>query len=92
VVDEAYAEFSKVSAADLLSRFPNLIILRTFSKWAGLAGLRVGFAVAHPTLIQVMLSTKQPYNINVAAEFGARTALALRSTIAKDIDTIMYAI
>lgn len=89
VVDEAYAEFSRISAAELLHKFPNLIILRTFSKWAGLAGLRVGFAVAHPTLVNVMLSTKQPYNINVAAEAGARTALALRNVIAKDIDAIV---
>lgn len=43
-------------------------VLRTFSKWAGLAGLRVGFAVTHPALCVRMMQIKQPYNINVAAE------------------------
>lgn len=48
VLDEAYAEFAPEgqSAASLAASFPNLIVMRTFSKWAGLAGLRVGYSVA----------------------------------------------
>jgi histidinol-phosphate aminotransferase len=90
VVDEAYAEFSGVSAASLVTRFPNLIILRTFSKWSGLAGLRAGFAVASEAIANVMMSIKQPYNINVAADVACRAALAHRVTIQTQIDAIVY--
>jgi histidinol-phosphate aminotransferase len=75
VVDEAYAEFAGTSAISLLSEFKNLIIMRTFSKWAGLAGMRVGFAVADPKIIESMIAIKQPYNISVVADFVARAAL-----------------
>jgi histidinol-phosphate aminotransferase len=77
VLDEAYAEFAapEASAVGLLSELPNLVVLRTFSKWAGLAGLRVGYSVAHPTFTAAMLAMKQPYNVNVAADFAARAAL-----------------
>jgi len=77
VVDEAYAEFAapEASAAALVAELPNLVVLRTFSKWAGLAGLRVGYSVAHPTITAAMLAMKQPYNVNVAADWAARAAL-----------------
>jgi histidinol-phosphate aminotransferase len=71
VVDEAYAEFAGESYVGLVRDWPNLIVTRTFSKWAGLAGLRVGFMVAHPSLIEAGLRTKQPYSVNVAAEVAA---------------------
>eukprot|EP01122_Echinamoeba_exundans_P007923 TRINITY_DN252_c0_g1_i7.p1 TRINITY_DN252_c0_g1~~TRINITY_DN252_c0_g1_i7.p1 ORF type:complete len:619 (+),score=88.25 TRINITY_DN252_c0_g1_i7:4469-6325(+) len=89
VVDEAYAEFSGVSAAPLVAKFPNLVILRTFSKWSGLAGLRAGFAVACDAIANVMMSIKQPYNINVAADVACRAALAHRATIQGQIDAIV---
>lgn len=54
-IDEAYADFAGCSADVLLSQFPNLIVCRTFSKWAGLAGLRAGYALGHPSLIERML-------------------------------------
>lgn len=77
VVDEAYAEFSPppASAVGLVPRLGNLVVLRTFSKWAGLAGLRVGYSVAHPTTTAALMGIKQPYNVNVAADYGARAAL-----------------
>jgi len=81
VVDEAYAEFSGGSMAPLLGELPNLVVLRTFSKWAGLAGMRLGFAVGHPKLIEKILSIKQPYNISVATEAAGRAALAVRDRI-----------
>ena len=90
VVDEAYAEFNPdINLVTLLSRHPNLILLRTFSKWAALAGLRCGFAVAHRDIIDIMLSTKQPYNVNVAADYAARAALAHKKVIDKDIEAIL---
>lgn len=81
VVDEAYAEFSGSSAIPLISQFPNLIIMRTFSKWAALAGLRIGYMVAHPEIILRTMQIKQPYNIHVAADFAARAALQHRHII-----------
>ena len=80
-VDEAYADFAGCSADELLSQFPNLIVCRTFSKWAGLAGLRAGYALGHADIIERMLACKQPYNVNVAAEAMARAALLHRDKI-----------
>jgi len=80
VVDEAYGEFMD-RASDALElyrtgRYQNLVILRTFSKFAGLAGLRVGYLLAHPSLVEAMLQIKQPYNINVAADAAVRHCLS----------------
>jgi histidinol-phosphate aminotransferase len=70
-VDEAYIEFGGESAVALLPRYPNLVILRTFSKWAGLAGLRLGYALASPQLAEAMSRLRPPYNVNVAAVVAA---------------------
>ncbi|NWG19161.1 MAG: histidinol-phosphate transaminase [Chloroflexi bacterium] len=74
-VDEAYAEFSGTSVVDMVGAHPNLVVLRTFSKWAGLAGLRVGYAVMHEEMIGYLWKIKQPYNVNVAAEVAAIASL-----------------
>src|SRR5205823_4261553 len=78
VVDEAYAEFAGESYVELVRERPNLIVLRTLSKWAGLAGLRIGFMVAAPEVIEVALKVKQPYSVSVAAEVAAIAAIADR--------------
>jgi histidinol-phosphate aminotransferase len=85
VVDEAYAEFAsrELSACNLVTTHPNLVVLRTFSKWAGLAGLRVGYSVASPAITSALLAIKQPYNVNVAADIGARAALTHADKIMK---------
>lgn len=79
VVDEAYIEFSHgASAASLVRRAADgepLIVLRTFSKWAGLAGLRVGYGVMPPAIAEVFMQVKQPYGVNVAAEAAALASL-----------------
>jgi histidinol-phosphate aminotransferase len=86
VVDEAYIEFGGQSVVPLIATHPNLIVLRTFSKWAGLAGLRVGYSISHPEIAGHLMALKQPYNVNVAADAGARAAIAhfgeIRETIA----------
>jgi histidinol-phosphate aminotransferase len=89
VIDEAYVEFSGGTAVPLLSRHPNLIVLRTFSKWAGLAGLRVGYSLSHPALASRMMAIKQPYNVNVAADVAARTALEHRGEILETVRCIV---
>lgn len=65
VVDEAYIDFSvHDSLTGVLDRYPNLVILQTFSKAWGMAGLRVGMAFASPYIIRLMSNVKYPYNIN----------------------------
>ena len=75
VVDETYFEFSNFSYSNLIENYENLIILRSFSKWAGLAGLRIGYAISNSKLIEKILLVKQPYNINSAAEHVAIKAM-----------------
>ena len=80
VVDEAYLEFvddpELVSATTLLGRFPNLVVARTFSKAHGLAGLRVGFACAHPGLVQVMERVRESFNVGLSGLAAAAASLA----------------
>ena len=75
IVDEAYTEFSGQTCVDLVPRHENLIVLRTLSKWAGLAGLRAGYMVAQPPLIDLVLRVKQPYNLNAAAQLATLASL-----------------
>ncbi|MCE7928667.1 MAG: histidinol-phosphate transaminase [Dehalococcoidia bacterium] len=89
VIDEAYIEFSGDSAAPLLDEHSNLVILRTFSKWAGLAGLRVGYSLSHPDLARLMMGIKQPYNVSVAADAAARAALEHRAQIFETVRCIV---
>jgi histidinol-phosphate aminotransferase len=88
VIDEAYIEFGGESFVSLVATHPNLVILRTFSKWAGLAGLRVGYSVSCCELAAPMMAIKQPYNVNVAADAGARAALEHRGTIFETVRCI----
>jgi histidinol-phosphate aminotransferase len=79
VLDEAYVEF--LDAADIapsvawLAEFPNLIVTRTFSKAYGLAGLRVGYALAHPHVADLLNRVRQPFNVNSLALAAAAAAL-----------------
>jgi histidinol-phosphate aminotransferase len=73
VMDEAYIQFSdpEGSALEKVQSHQNLIVLRTFSKWAGLAGLRIGYGVFPEALGAIIMKAKQPYNVSVAAERAA---------------------
>jgi histidinol dehydrogenase len=75
VLDEAYVEFSGGSRVRWVLDHPNLAVLRTFSKWAGLAGLRVGYGALPQSLMPRMMRIKQPYNINSAAGQAAIASL-----------------
>src|SRR5687767_3621610 len=79
VIDEAYNEYIKADLrADtlkLLKRHPNLVVTRTFSKAYGLAGLRVGYALAHASVADVMNRVRQPFNVNSVALAAATAAL-----------------
>jgi len=76
VVDEAYYEFSGVTVGPLVPKYENLIVLRSFSKWAGLAGLRIGYGIFSIPVAQHLLKIKQPYNINLAAQIAVKESLS----------------
>jgi histidinol-phosphate aminotransferase len=81
VLDEAYIEFAGENLGRNLSRIhevplrENLVVLRTFSKWAGLAGLRIGYGAFPLWLMPTLWTSKQPYNVNVAASVAAQVSL-----------------
>lgn len=75
VVDEAYVEFSDNDCSQLLDEYPNLMILRTFSKWAGLAGLRVGYGLFPKDVADMLRRIKPPYSVGTLAQAAATTAL-----------------
>lgn len=68
MLDEAYAEYANENNLDLIKKYPNLMILRTFSKWAGIAGLRLGYVIMNEYLISQLMKIKSPFNVNLAAE------------------------
>lgn len=72
VIDEAYADFASANALKLLNKHDNIIILRTLSKGYSLAGLRLGFGIAKPQIVQGLLKTKSIYNVGaIPAAVGA---------------------
>ncbi len=75
VVDEAYVDFAEESALGLLAQYPNLVILRTLSKGYSLAGLRLGFAMAHPDLLNGFFKVKDSYNVNAASCLAGAAAI-----------------
>ena len=79
VLDEAYNEYLppdlRVDTAKWVKRHPNLIVTRTFSKAYGLAGLRVGYAMAHPAIADLMNRVRQPFNVNSISLIAATAAL-----------------
>ena len=75
VVDEAYAPFAKENAVPLLARFPNLVVVRTLSKAYALAGIRVGYALAHPEVIDLLDRVRDSYNISRLSQAAALAAL-----------------
>jgi len=82
LVDEAYYEFSRETVAPLVTEYKNLMVLRTFSKWAGLAGLRIGYGIFPLEIANYLLKIKPPYNVNAAALVAVQESL-------KDIDFLM---
>lgn len=76
ILDEAYVEFGGESRATWVPERNNLIVLRTFSKWAGLAGLRVGYGIFPTELAGPLGKLKSPYNVNIVAQEAALATLA----------------
>jgi histidinol-phosphate aminotransferase len=79
LMDEAYVEFSRETVSQLVGQYENMMVLRTFSKWAGLAGLRMGYGIFPPRIAGYLVKTKVPFSVNAAA------VVAVRETL-KDLD------
>ncbi len=79
IVDEAYVEYQATDDPDasleLLDRFPNLVLLRTFSKCYGLAGIRVGYALGSPQFRTAVDAVRQPFSVNAIAQAAAAEAI-----------------
>ena len=81
VVDEAYIDFSMDGTfARKIEEYPNLVLLRTFSKAWGLAGIRLGYCMANPEIIKILFNVKAPYNINTLSRYALSEAIKNSST------------
>jgi histidinol-phosphate aminotransferase len=101
-VDEAYVEFSDYSLTRLVEKLENLVVLRTFSKAFGLAGLRLGYAVSNPDVVEILSRSQLPYATNsIALKAGLKMLQAIeivergiielkteRSRLVKGLNTI----
>lgn len=89
VVDEAYVEFAiDKSVVSWIDKYPNLVVVQTFSKAQGLAGLRLGMAFAHPEIIGLMNKVKAPYNINVLTQKEVMRRLEEQGLIQQQVHQI----
>ena len=75
ILDNAYGEFCRYDYRPLLERYENLVIFRTFSKAWSLGGMRLGYLLAHPQLVEELIKVKLPYNLNHAASLAGVAAL-----------------
>jgi histidinol-phosphate aminotransferase len=89
VCDEAYQEFGGPTAIPLLARSSRIVVLRTFSKAFGLAGLRFGLALAHPEMVTQIAKGKLPYNVNVVTLAVAGAALRQSAALAARLRSVV---
>ncbi|OQA88472.1 MAG: Histidinol-phosphate aminotransferase [Lentisphaerae bacterium ADurb.Bin242] len=75
LIDEAYVDFSRDNCLDFVRTYPNVIVMRTFSKSRSLAGLRFGYAIAHPKIIEGMIKMKDSYNVPMLTQKLALASL-----------------
>jgi histidinol-phosphate aminotransferase len=75
MVDEAYYEFSGETVIPFAPQYKNLMVLRTFSKWAGLAGLRIGYGIFPPRIVDHLMEINVPYSVNVASQTAVKVSL-----------------
>jgi len=79
VVDEAYVDFAESDALELVEKYDNVIVLRTLSKGYSLAGLRLGFGIANPALLDGLMKVKDSYNVDAIACMVGAAAIADQS-------------
>jgi len=89
VVDEAYEEFSnEKSAVSLIAHYPNVIVVRTMSKAFAFAGARVGYLIAHPSVIDACLVTRLPYHLSAQTQALAIVALENSEELLAQVDLL----
>lgn len=88
LVDEAYAEFARVTMLPRLRTHPNLVIAKTFSKVRGAAGLRVGVLIAHSKVVEMFDAVRLPYNVSTLTQAVAAKIAADRGILAKRVELI----
>ena len=93
VLDEAYTEFVRdpdvPDGVAVLAEHPNVVVLRTFSKAYGLAGLRVGYALAHPDVARAVRTASTPFGVNHLAQVAALASLRVEAELAERVDAIV---
>eukprot|EP00804_Cyclotella_cryptica_P025334 CCRYP_012434-RA/>CCRYP_012434-RA protein AED:0.11 eAED:0.11 QI:133/1/1/1/1/1/2/109/432 len=90
IVDEAYVDFSSTpSACSLVSEYNNIVVLQTLSKAFGMAGIRCGFAIGPPDVIQLMNNVKAPYNVNKLTSDAATNALKKTEVLEKHVKSVL---
>jgi histidinol-phosphate aminotransferase len=89
VVDEAYAEFSdEKSAVTLIEKYPHVVVIRTMSKAFSFAGVRLGYLVAHPSVIDALFLVRLPYHLSALTQAAAEVALAYKSELLGNVDAL----
>jgi len=89
MVDEAYFEFSRHTMRPHMTRYPNLVLLRTFSKAFSMAGLRVGYLLAQPDVVQEFMKVRQPYSVDSFSQWVAQTVFRERMVFEQGIRDIV---
>ena len=89
VVDEAYYEFGEKTFVPLISRYDNLVILRTFSKAYSLASLRVGYLLSNPEIINEIRKVKSPFNVNTFSQLAAQVVFENKEILKDSIKKII---
>jgi histidinol-phosphate aminotransferase len=89
IVDEAYADFCDTTVVPYIKEYQNLLVLRTFSKAYGLAGIRCGYSISCPELANAVNLARPPYNISSLSQFAAELVLAEKAQIFKNIEYIV---
>lgn len=92
VIDEAYAEFSsEQSAVTLIEKYPNIVVIRTMSKAFAFAGARVGYLVAHPSVIDAMRLVRLPYHLSALTQVAASAALEFSDELLANVHGLIAA-
>jgi len=89
VIDEAYVEFSGQSMLKYLNDYPNMVILRTFSKAYSLAGLRLGYVLAHPQVIDMLARVRMPYSVNAFTQWAGQLVMDNRTEFDQTIKALV---
>jgi len=85
VIDECYFEYCQETVIDLIQKYPNLVVVRSFSKWAGMAGLRVGYIIANEAVISGLIEIRFPLYVNTVGQYFASFVLDNKDSFLKRV-------